>query len=175
MNEEVLSVLLGTAGLTVACVIALFITLLRPGISAEKTGLQATARVAVLAILIQATHFVEELATGFHKRFPDLLGLAPWPPRFFVSFNLIWLAIWSLSIWGLKARQRPALFPLWFLAIGCIANGLAHPLFAILTGGYFPGLVTSPFAGLVGVLLLRRLFLITNDRNPAVRCAREAP
>jgi hypothetical protein len=33
------------------------------------------------------------------------------------------------------------------------------------TGGYFPGLLTSPFVGVIGFLLLRRLFLITETHN----------
>jgi hypothetical protein len=54
-------------------------------------------------------------------------------------------------------RRRAALFPLWFLAIGGVANGLAHPSFSLRTGGYFPGLVTSPLVGFASLLLLRRL------------------
>jgi hypothetical protein len=95
-----------------------------------------------------------------------LLGLTPWSLRFFVSFNLFWLAIWSLSVWGLAARKRAALFPFWFLGIGCVANGLAHPLFSIITRGYFPGLVTSLVAGIVGVVLLRWLLRVTDDHSP---------
>lgn len=103
----------------------------------------------------------EELVTGFHERFPALFGLPPMPLGFFVPFNLAWIIIWSLCVWGLAARRRAALFPLWFLGIGCIANGVAHPSFSALTGGYFPGLVTSPVVGVLGVLLLRRLLVVT--------------
>jgi hypothetical protein len=104
--------------------------------------------------------------TGFHERFPELLGLAPWPVWFFVSFNLFWLAIWILSAWALGARRRAAFFPLWFLAIGCSANGVAHPLLSMRTRGYFPGLVTSLLVDVVGILLLRRLALITEPHAP---------
>jgi hypothetical protein len=90
-----------------------------------------------------------------------LLGLSPWSLRFFVTFNLFWLAVWGLSLWGLKARWQAALFPLWFLGLGCLVNGLAHPAFSLRTGGYFPGLFTSPLVGLVGIFLLRRLSVIT--------------
>lgn len=174
MTEELRSVLLGTAGLSVAGVIALFLTLARGSVDASKGQLRAALRLVVIAILFQAAHFAEECATAFHQRFPELLGLTPWPLRFFVSFNLFWLAIWGLSIWGLAARQRAALFPLWFLGIGCVANGLAHPSFSVRTGAYFPGLVTSPFVGVVGVLLLRHLFLITGERKPSLGAAQHA-
>jgi len=161
MNEELRSILLGTAGLSVAAVVALGLTLARGGVVADKTELRATVRLAFVAVLLQAAHFAEEWTTGFHRRFPELLGLSPWSTRFFVTFNLAWLAIWLLSLWGLSARRQAALFPLWFLGLGCVANGLAHPLFALRAGGYFPGLVTSPLVGLAGLLLLRRLFQLT--------------
>lgn len=165
MSEELRSILLGTGGLGVAAVIAVFLTVLRGGVDAGAAGLRAALRLVAFTILLQAAHFAEELATGFHRRYPELLGLAPWSLRFFVSFNLFWLAVWSLCLWGLVARWRIALFPLWFLGIGCIVNGLAHAAFAMRTGGYFPGLVTSPFLGVLGVLLLLRLALITSGKG----------
>lgn len=164
MTEELRSILLGTAGLSVAGVIALGLTLARGGVDASAPRLRTTVRLAAVALLFQAAHFAEEAATGFHHRFPELLGLARWSLRFFVSFNLAWLAIWALSIWGLSVRRRAALFPLWFLGIACVANGLAHPVLSVRAGGYFPGLVTSPLVGVVGTLLLRRLIAITGGR-----------
>ena len=164
MSDQLRSILLGTAGLSVAAVIALLLTLLRGGVEASRQELRMAVRLAFITTLVQAGHFAEELATGFHRRFPELLGLSPWSLRFFVSFNLVWLAVWGLSLWGLAARRRIALFPLWFLGIGCVVNGLAHPALSVRTGGYFPGLVTSPLVGALGILLLRRLGLITRLR-----------
>jgi hypothetical protein len=161
MSEELRSILVGTAGLSVAGVIALFLTLSRSGVEASEAELRAAGRLSAIAVLFQAAHFAEELATGFHLRFPPLLGLSPWSLGFFVTFNLFWLVVWSLSLWGLKARWRAALFPLWFLGLGCVVNGLAHPAFSLRTGGYFPGLFTSPLVGLVGIFLLQRLSVIT--------------
>jgi uncharacterized protein with HXXEE motif len=165
MGEQVRSILLGTAGLTVAALVSLFLTLSRGAIHANKTRLLATVRLAALAILLQAAHFAEELATHFDQRFPELLRLMPWPHLFFVAFNVFWLMMWTLSMWGLSAGRRLALFPLWFLGLAGVANGIAHPFFAALTGGYFPGLLTAPFVGVVGFLLVRRLFSITDERR----------
>jgi hypothetical protein len=162
MNEQLRSILVGTAGLSIAAVIALVLTLARDGVSADPKRLRSAVHLAIIAILFQVIHFAEELATGFHQRFPELLGLAPWPLGFFVSFNLIWLGAWIFSVFGLAARWRVALFPLWFLGLGCVANGIAHPLFSLRTGGYFPGLFTSPVVGVAGVLLLRWLFRVTD-------------
>jgi hypothetical protein len=166
MSEELRSILLGTAGLWAAAVAALFLTLARGGVGASGERLRAAVRLAIVAVLVQGAHFAEELATGFHERFPELFGLTPWPVGFFVSFNLFWLGIWGLSIWGLAARRWFAFFPLWFLAIASVANGLAHPLLSLRDGGYFPGLVSSPFVGIAGILLLRCLFQFTHRLKP---------
>lgn len=79
----------------------------------------------------------------------------------FVSFNLAWLGIWVLSVWGLARRRRVALFPLWFLGIAGVANGLLHPLLALNARGYFPGLVTSPLVAAAGAPLMVRLASVT--------------
>jgi hypothetical protein len=63
----------------------------------------------------------------------------------------------SVSVRG----SRLALFPIWFFALASIGNGIAHPVLAIIARGYFPGLVTSPIVGIVGILLWRRLTLLT--------------
>ena len=168
MSEPIRSVLVGTAGLSVVAVVAAFLTITRAHIDPDRDRRRAAARFARLVAGVQAAHFVEEFATGFHRRFPELLGLAPWPSEFFVTFNVCWLAIWILSSSWLVAGRRAALFPLWFLAIGCAANGVAHPLLAGIAGGYFPGLVSSPIVGVAGVVLVRRLLAITPDGEPTV-------
>jgi len=110
-----------------------------------------------VATAIQGTHFAEEWATGFHVQFPALIGLDPMPLSFFVTFNLVWLAIWIVSIPFLRVGRKAAFFAAWFLAIAGMLNGIAHPMMAISSGGYFPGLITSPIIGIAGVLLWQRL------------------
>jgi hypothetical protein len=79
------------------------------------------------------------------------------PTGFFVAFNLAWIAFWIVSIPLLQRGLRPAFFAAWFIAIAGMLNALAHPWMAIASGGYFPGLVTSPAIGLAGVILWQRL------------------
>jgi len=113
---------------------------------------------------VQSAHFAEEWVTGFHARFPALLGLNPMPLSFFVAFNLAWIVIWIISIPFLRLGRRAAFFAAWFLAIAGILNGVAHPMMAIASGGYFPGLITSPVIGIAGLILWQRLQRATSDQ-----------
>ena len=113
---------------------------------------------------VQSAHFAEEWVTGFHARFPALLGLDPMPLSFFVAFNLAWIVIWIISIPFLRLGRRAAFFAAWFLAIAGILNGVAHPMMAIASGGYFPGLITSPVIGIAGLILWQRLQRATSDQ-----------
>ena len=122
----------------------------------------AASRALGIATAIQSAHFAEEWITGFHTRFPALLGLDPMPLSFFVPFNLTWIAIWIASIPFLRLGQRAAFFAAWFLAIAGILNAVAHPMMAIASAGYFPGLITSPGIGIAGVILGRRLLIASS-------------
>ncbi len=160
MNETLRSILAGTAGLDIAALAALVLTIRRvPGTTPDFVRLGWTT------LAIQCLHFVEELLAGFEGRFSLLLGLAPWPKTFFVLFNLSWIAIWAGALFTVR-RSRVALFPLWFLAIAAIANGVAHPLASVAVRGYFPGLVTAPALGLAGVFLFSRLVAFTRPAAP---------
>jgi hypothetical protein len=106
-------------------------------------------------------HFAEEYLTRFHERFPRMLGIAQWSDEFFVTFNVLWVAVWAVSAIGVWSNVRAAFFPAWFLAIGMVVNGVAHPLLAVANRGYFPGLITSPVVGVVGALFGLRLWQVT--------------
>ncbi len=127
------------------------------------------ARVLVLAVGVQSVHFAEEAATGFHERLGALLGLPGMPLSVFVIFNLTWLGIWVASVPGLRSQRAAAFFAAWFLAIAGMLNGIAHPLLAIAAGGYFPGLVSSPFIGVASVWLWLRLRRATRPKGGALR------
>jgi hypothetical protein len=114
-----------------------------------------------------------EYVTRFYVRAPEFLGLVAWPSEFFVIFNLVWIALWLVAAVGMKRGIRAAFFPVWFFAVGLVGNALWHPLLSLATGGYFPGLFTSPFAGIIGVLLLSRLWRLT--KPAAAPIARRSP
>lgn len=142
---------------------ALLLTILRRPVDGDLVGRERTARLFLIGLAAQCMHFMEEFVTRFQERFPTLLGLPAWSQNFFVVFNLIWLSVWILSAIGLRRGYRIALFPVWFFAIGAIVNGIAHPMLAVVAQGYFPGLITSPVVGVLGVLLWLRLQALTTS------------
>lgn len=161
MSEELRSILTGTAGLTVAAVAAILLTVARRPAGPDVL---ATARIGpwfVGGITVQMAHFAEELVTGFHLRFPALLGLEPWPARFFVNFNLVWITVWLFAVPFVRRGVRPVFCVVWFFSLAAMANGIAHPLLALGAAGYFPGLWTSPVLGLMGLVLWHRLWRAT--------------
>ncbi len=142
--------------LSAAAVVALVLTRTHP-ISQNKVARHDAARSLGLAIVVQSVHFAEEAVTGFHQRLPALLELSAMPLSFFLLFNVTWLAIWVASVPGLRSGRPAAFFAAWFLAIAGLFNGIAHPLLAVASGGYFPGLVTSPFIAAAAAFLWIRL------------------
>ena len=151
--------------LGLAALAALSIAISRKSQPENVTERLAAAMVFALTIGIQGLHFTEEVATGFHERFGPLFGLPAMPLSLFMGFNLPWLALWIVSVPGLRSARTPAFFVAWFLSIAGMLNGIAHPLLAIAAGGYFPGLFSSPFIGGAGVWLWLRLRRATTNLN----------
>ncbi len=143
--------------LGLAALVSLILAFRRTSPSEFAAERDSASRALTVATVIQTGHFAEEWATGFHERFPALFDLEPMPLWFFVAFNLAWIVLWIASVPLLRLARRMAFFAAWFLAIAGCLNGLTHPIMAIMSGGYFPGLFTSPFIGLAGVWLWRRL------------------
>jgi hypothetical protein len=106
MNENLRSILTGTAALWLGAAIALLLTILRGPVDGDLAGREQTARLFLLGLAVQSLHFMEEFVTHFPERFPALLGLPPWSESFFVTFNLIWLSVWILSAIDLERGYR---------------------------------------------------------------------
>ena len=155
MPSEFSSVIIGTSGLTVAAIISMLLAVSRRSISTLK--LPRVRRLTILGILLHVCHFAEEYWSQYYVRFPELLGLRPWSTTFFAVFNLTWVTVWLGCVALLRSYPRIAIFPIWFLGIASVANGVYHPLLSLTNRGYFPGLWTSPLVGILGVVLLRTL------------------
>jgi hypothetical protein len=158
MSESLQSILIGTSALSAVAIVSLLLTIAKKPKSLNSQDLDQFVKLVLIGVAFQCIHFVEEFITHLYERLPQLLGLQPWSAEFFVTFNLSWVFIWILSAVGLKYNFRPAFFPVWFFAIGMTGNGIAHPALALAVGGYFPGLFTSPIVGVLGVMLLLRLW-----------------
>ncbi len=153
------SILLGTAALHLILLAAVLLVYARPALRVTGQSRDSLAKMALIATALHCFHTTEEFATGFYVEFPELLGLQPWPPLFFIGFNLMWIAVWCLSVAGLYLPARVVQVPLWFLALASAVNGLAHPLLALAQWAYFPGLWTSPLVGAAGIVLIRRMLV----------------
>lgn len=147
------------SGLIVAVLVALLLTCLRRPVAAAHFS--EMRLLTALTVVAQSGHFIEEYRAGFHLSFPQLFGLAAWTDSFFVTFNLVWITLWTIAIVLLPRWPGVAVFPVWFLAIAAMLNGIVHPLLAVSVGGYFPGLWSSPVIGVLGFLLLQKLALAT--------------
>jgi hypothetical protein len=60
MNENLRSILMGTAALWVGAVVALLLTILRRPVDGDLVGREQTARLFLLGLAVQCIHFMEE-------------------------------------------------------------------------------------------------------------------
>ncbi|HKO58414.1 MAG TPA: HXXEE domain-containing protein [Thermoanaerobaculia bacterium] len=101
----------------------------------------------LLGLAAMVIHFAEEYAMGFHRAFGG------WEPWRFIVFNACWFVLFAWAAW------RKSYLIILFFAVGAgIMNGVGHLLLALRSGGYFPGLWTSPLMLIAGVAVLRRLY-----------------
>lgn len=162
MDDSLSSMLIGTIAVWVLAAAAVWLTSSRPIRALPLPERDRLLRLFLLAISLQCLHFLEEFLTGFHVRFPPLWGLQPWTAEFFVAFNVCWIAVWSLCAAGVLKGVRAAYFSLWLLALALLVNGIAHPGLSLRVGGYFPGLLTSPLEGWLGIVLWGRLWRLSD-------------
>ncbi len=121
-----------------------------------------------LALSLQFLHFTEEFTTGFAQRFPQIYGGTPYSPALFLQINMISYALFVLSAlaafaFGLRRALMPAVF---FVLYGALGNAIAHPLWAIMAHGYFPGLFTALLYWVLGPWLL--YLLLGSKKQTAV-------
>lgn len=167
MDENLRSILLGLSALYVIAGIALILTILRHEVKQQHpaAALNRFMHLFLVGVALQCLHFIEEFVTGLYIHLPAFLDLAPWSPEFFVAFNLAWIAIWIISAIGIYHHFPAAYFPVWFFIFGMVGNGVFHPLLALATQGYFPGLVTSPIVGVISIILFTKLWELTQPRT----------
>lgn len=159
--SELRSWAFGATGIWIALMAAALLAVRRPFPTLSNRDRRHLVLVGLLAVVVQAAHFGEELSKGFFTAFPQALGLSPWSRRAFIVFNVAWLAVWLISVPAAARGSRLAQWTLWFLALALLLNGIAHPVLAVLARGYFPGLATSVAAFLAGGVMLKWLVEVT--------------
>jgi len=114
---------------------------------------------AFLALIVtQAIHSAEEYLSHLYEVLP--------PARFAselvsndlaTGFLILNVLLILFGIWCYIARVRKnhpsAKFWIWPWIIIELGNGIAHPVLAILRGGYFPGVITAPILLLIAIYL----------------------
>jgi len=104
--------------------------------------------VFLLLIILQAIHSAEEFIFRFYERFPPMKFLyqnAPYLAKpAFAIFNalLVLMGMVCFYYWVEPARKG-ARRVVWVWIIIESVNVVAHLVWAVLTGGYNPGLVTG--------------------------------
>ena len=115
-------------------------------------------------VLAQAAHSTEELIGRLWVSFP--------PARFvsglvstnlehgFVFLNICIVAFGAWCyLWPVRREWRIATPIIWLWTVVEMINGLVHPSWSILQGGYTPGVITAP------ILFLLALYLATLQRR----------
>jgi hypothetical protein len=127
----------------------------------------------LLLILTQTAHSFEEYIFRLYGVFA--------PARFISSlisddlatgFVIANAALVLFGLWCYIARireaHRSAKAWVWLWIVIEFCNGVGHPLFALMRGRYFPGVVTAPVLLALSVYLAVRMLRIENHQRAAV-------
>jgi hypothetical protein len=90
----------------------------------------------IISLLVQLIHSVEELTTGFHKRW----YLFKMPFQIFLSFEILFSAFWIFVYFSSFAYREN--FQVFFLIL-MFANGIQHLVWWGCEKKYVPGLITA--------------------------------
>jgi hypothetical protein len=91
----------------------------------------------LISLFVQLAHSVEELTTGFHRRW----YLFKMPFRVFLSFELLFSAFW-IFVSLLSSFPNRENFQAFFLVL-MFANGIQHLVWWGCEKNYVPGLITA--------------------------------
>jgi len=94
---------------------------------------------AITVFLLQTAHSVEELSTGFHRKW-YLFKMPFWA---FLLFEIVFEVFWGSVVFLNQFPLREYLLPFFFALM--FANGVQHIVWAGIAKRYIPGLITAPF------------------------------
>ena len=113
-------------------------------------------------ILVQAAHSVEEYLGRLWESFPParfVTGLiSPDLESNFVILNVLLVAFgaWCF-LWPVRRGWPSMIGFIWFWTAIELINGVGHPLWSVLQGGYTPGVATAPLLLVLAVYLVVQL------------------
>lgn len=113
-------------------------------------------------VAVQAVHSVEEYVGRLYDVFPParfVSGLISQDHQWgFAIGNLTLVTFGLWCVLGPVRRQWPSAVPLAWLWVAIeLANGMAHPLWALAQRQYTPGVATAPLLFALAVYLARQL------------------
>ncbi len=107
----------------------------------------------LILIVALVTHLIEEIKTGFRKKFP--LGEMPKP--LFVGINIV-VYTFCFATFFLSVRGNELAIPLaWIFAIAMLINGAGHIGIMVVKKRYFPGGFTAFILLPISVYLIKQL------------------
>jgi len=125
------------------------------------TALRRITRPFAFLIAAQAAHSVEECWYRLYDRLAPARFVAELfshdLARGFAVANTLLVLAGVGGIFVVRRGGSAARGVAWFWAVLEIVNGVNHIAFALVAGGYFPGLVTAPLLLGSGAYLVRRL------------------
>jgi hypothetical protein len=140
---------------------AVTMTALRPRLPRDLKRTRRLLLVVGLTIAGQVLHFGEELLTELYVAFPTSFGYPAAALSVFVWANIAALVVWVVALLAVRQGIVIAVLPLWFLGFAELLNLFLHPYLALKTGGYYPGVVTAPIVGVLGIMTIRELARVT--------------
>lgn len=94
--------------------------------------------IASLMFFVQILHSIEELLTGFHRRW----YVFKMPFWVFLTFEIVHNFFWGVVIFTHWLPYKPQL-TMFFIAL-MLVNGIQHFVWSAVTKKYVPGLITAP-------------------------------
>lgn len=109
-------------------------------------------------VLAQAAHSVEEYAGRLWESFPPARALTSLVSSdlrqgfLIINVSLVAFGVWCF-FWPIRREWASAAGLAWFWIVIQLINGVGHPAWSLMQGGYTPGVATAP------VLLVLALYL----------------
>lgn len=124
------------------------------------------SRLFLILILLQALHSIEEYIGRLWANFPPatfLCSLISDDLHFgFLVINIGIFAIgffFWISIIRHWSRGSPVIIWTWIVIE--LINGIGHPIWSLMQGGYTPGLITAPVLLIVAIIAIKSVSEIT--------------